>query len=100
MSPTIVGGTQIGVAEQGLSRLHAFQGYADVLAGENTLYAVVRDRYTLVAATNLGSYGQTGLLVTSVPEPGTLVPGFLGVAFLLIGRASRRRARAGRSAGT
>ena len=98
MNPSILGGTQIGVAQQGLNRLHAFQGHADVLAGENTLYAVVRDRYTLNPATNLGGYGQTGLLVASVPEPGTLVLGFLGGMSLLIGSASRRRARSGRIA--
>ena len=92
LNPAIIGGTQIGVAQRGLNRLHAFQGYSAVLAGENTLYAVVCDRYTLDPLTNIGGYGQTGLLVAFVPEPGTLAMVLAGAACLLIG-AQWRRAR-------
>jgi len=98
MTPSILGGTQIGLPQGHLNSLHEFVGLADVLAGENTLYAVVRDRYVLNPTTNIGGYGQTGLLVSSVPEPGTLVSGMLGAASLVIGRACRRRPRAGRGA--
>lgn len=73
LMPSIAGGTRIGAERVGLGRLHRFQGVADVRAGENILYAVVRDRYTLDPLTNIGGYGRTGLMVTSVPESGTLV---------------------------
>ncbi len=99
LNPTIIGGTQIGVAQRGLNRLHTFQGYSAVLAGENTLYAVVCDLYTLDPLTNIGGYGQTGLLVAFVPEPGSLASVLAGAACLLIGarwrharRPRRRRA--------
>ena len=99
LNPTIIGGTQIGVAQRGLNRLHAFQGYSAVQAGENTLYAVVCDLYTLDPLTNIGGYGQTGLLVAFVPEPGALASLLAGAACLLIAaqwrcvrRPRRRRA--------
>ena len=99
LNPTIIGGTQIGVAQRGLNRLHDFQGYSAVLAGENTLYAVVCDRYTLDPLTNIGGYGQTGLLVAFVPEPGAWASLLAGAACLLIGvrwrRARRPRRRRG-----
>jgi len=105
LNPAIIGGTQIGVAEGGLNRLHDFRGYSAVHVGENTLYAVVRDRYTLDSLTNIGGYGQTGLLVAFVPEPGTLAMFLTGVVCLLIGaqwrrfrRPHRRRAFPGRPA--
>lgn len=88
--PSIVGGTQIGVEMPRLDRLHKFQGFADVNAGENTLYAVVRDRYVLDPKTNIGGWGQTGLFVAAVPEPGSLVLAMTGAAVLLIGRRFRR----------
>jgi hypothetical protein len=84
LNPTIMGGTQIGVAQRGLNRLHDFQGSAAVLAGENTLYAVVCDRYTLDPLTNIGGYGQTGLLVAFVPEPEAWASLLAGAACLLI----------------
>jgi hypothetical protein len=90
--PSIVGGTQIGVEMPRLDRLHSFQGFADVNAGENTLYAVVRDRYVLDPNTNIGGWGQTGLFVAAVPEPGSLVLAVTGAAVLLVGRRFRRRA--------
>ena len=100
--PSIIGGTQIGTEQQNLGLLHGFSGVADVLAGENTLYAVVRDRYVLDPVTNIGGYGQTGLLVSSVPEPGALTSLLAGTACLLIGaqwrrvrRPRRRRAEPG-----
>ena len=92
--PSIVGGAAIGVEQGKLNRLHEFQGFANVLAGENTLYAVVRDRYTLNPTTNVGSYGQTGLFVAAVPEPGTLTSLLIGAACLLIARGRFLRPRA------
>jgi hypothetical protein len=92
--PSIVGGAAIGVEQGKLDRLHRFQGFAGVRAGENTLYAVVRDRYTLNPTTNLGGYGQTGLFVAAVPEPGTRASLLIGGACLLIARGRFRRARA------
>ncbi len=91
LNPVIIGGTQIGVAERGLNRLHNFQGYSAVHEGENMLYAVVRDRYTLDPLTNIGGYGQTGLLVAFVPQPGTPTMLLTGVVCLLI-KAGWRRA--------
>ena len=95
--PSIVGGTQIGTEQRNLNRLHQFKGFADVLAGENTLYAVVRDRYVLNPATNIGGYGQTGLFVAEVPEPGTLASLLAGVACILTARCRRPRPRASQS---
>lgn len=98
LMPTIVGGTQIDVEQQSLSELHAFRGRADVHAGENVLYAVVRDRYVLDAKTNVGGYGRTGLLVAFVPEPGGLTSLALAAACLPIvtwGRRATRRSRTG-----
>ncbi len=96
--PSIAGGSQIGTAQRNLNRLHRFQGTAFVNGGENTLYAVVRDRYLLDPRTNIGGYGQTGLFVAAVPEPGMLALAMTGVAVLLIGRRSRRQTRASRIA--
>lgn len=95
LTPTIIGGTQIGVAQRGLNRLHQFLGSAVVDEGENTLYAIVRDRYTLDPLTNIGGYGQTGLLVAFVPEPGALVMLLTGLVCVLIGAQWRsvRRSR-------
>jgi uncharacterized membrane protein len=97
--PSIVGGMQIGTTQRNLNRLHRFQGTAFVNAGENTLYAVVRDRYLLDPKTNIGGYGQTGLFVAAVPEPGSLASVLAAAACLLIGarwrcvrRPRRRRA--------
>jgi len=99
LNPAIIGGTQIGVAQRGLNRLHDFQGYSAVLAGENTLYAVVRDFYTLDPLTNIGGYGQTGLLVAFVPEPAAWASLLAGAVCLLIGARWRRARRPRRRRG-
>lgn len=88
--PSNTGGTQIGTEQENLDRLNGFSGVADVQTGENTLYAVVRDRYVLDPVTNIGGYGQTGLLVSSVPKPGALTSLLAGTACLLIGAQWRR----------
>ena len=93
MMPSILGGTQIGFEQRNLNRLHTFQGYAEVRQGPNTLYAVVRDRFLLDPKTNIGGYGQTGLLVAAVPEPGTFLQTALAVV-LLLGARHVMRARA------
>ncbi len=90
LNPTIIGGTQIDVSKRGLNRLHGFLGSAAVNEGENTLYAIVRDRYTLDPLTNIGGYGQTGLLVASVPEPGALVMLATGIVCVSLGARWRR----------
>lgn len=97
--PSIVGGMQIGTTQRNLDRLHRFQGTAFVNAGENTLYAVVRDRYLLDPTTNIGGYGQTGLFVAAVPEPGTLAMVLTGVVCLLIAAQWRRVRRPHRRRG-
>lgn len=90
LNPTIIGGTQIGESKRGLNQLHGFLGSAAVNEGENTLYAIVRDRYTLDPLTNIGGYGQTGLLVASVPEPGALAMLLPGIVGVIIGARWRR----------
>lgn len=97
LTPSIVGGTAIGTEQRRLSRLHAFRGMAPVVAGENTLYAVVRDRYVFNTLTGIGGHGQTGLLVASVPEPSSLAAAAAAAASLALFRlravrAARRRA--------
>jgi hypothetical protein len=96
LTPSIVGGTAIGTEQRRLSRLHAFRGTAPVVAGENTLYAVVRDRYVVNPLTGIGGHGQTGLFVASVPEPSSLGAAAAAAASLAFLRlrtmhAARRR---------
>jgi len=67
MSPSIVGGTQIGGPEVGFGTLHSFIGSGPVVAGDNHLYAVVTDRWNDDGT--VGTWGYTGLLVSPVPEP-------------------------------
>lgn len=69
--PTVTGGSQLGGRAQGLATLKRISGYVPVLAGTNTLYAVVEDRF---GPTN--TYAYTGLIV--VPEPSTYT--YAGVA--------------------
>ncbi|MFM7077072.1 MAG: hypothetical protein ACKO3G_13540 [Planctomycetaceae bacterium] len=96
LTPWISGGAAIGTEQRHLNRLHAFRGLAPVVAGENTLYAVVRDRYVINSFTGIGGHGQTGLFVASVPEPSTLGAAAAAVATLALFRlrpvpAARRR---------
>ena len=97
LTPWIVGGSPIGTEQRHLDRLHVFRGLAPVVAGENTLYAVVRDRYVINSITGIGGHGQTGLFVASVPEPSALGAAAAAVATLALFRlrtvlAARRRA--------
>jgi len=99
LTPWISGGAAIGTEQRHLNRLHAFCGLAPVVAGENTLYAVVRDRYVINSFTGIGGHGQTGLFVASVPEPSALGAAAAAVATLALFRlrpvpAARRRAPA------
>ncbi len=80
--PTIFGGTQIqpaaGFYMNGFAKLQHFVGNAPVLAGENTLYAVVYD------------YGDhTGFLFSPVPEPSSVILASIAGGCILLG--SRRR---------
>lgn len=84
LTPWISGGAAIGTEQRHLNRLHAFRGLAPVVAGENTLYAVVRDRYVVNPITGIGGHGQTGLFVASVPEPSTLGAAAAAVATLAL----------------
>lgn len=98
LTPWISGGAPIGTEQRHLDRLHAFRGLAPVVAGENTLYAVVRDRYVINSFTGIGGHGQTGLFVASVPEPSALGAAGAAVATLALFRlrpvpAARRRAQ-------
>ena len=69
-------------------------------SGRNTLYAVVRDRYILNERTNVGGYGQTGLFVAAVPEPGALVSLLSGITAVWVSRSVRRRRSGGRPGDT
>lgn len=80
--PTIAGGSQLGGREQGLATLKRISGYVPVLAGTNTLYAVVEDRF---GPTN--TYAFTGVIV--VPEPSTYA--YAGVAALGLAIAGVKR---------
>lgn len=82
-APSIVGGTQVGTTVQGFGSLKTVAGTVPVLAGTNTLYAVVVDTNTT------GTFGSTGLIV--VPEPSTIASAGLGVGLVAFGLARRRK---------
>jgi len=82
--PTISGGSQLGGREQGLATLKRISGYVPVLAGTNTLYAVVEDRF---GPTN--TYAFTGVIV--VPEPSTYAyAGMAACGLAFVGLKKRR----------
>jgi hypothetical protein len=79
MSPSIVGGTQIGTVADGFGRLHSFTGTGSVITGTNHLYAVVTDKWNDDGI--VGTWGYTGLMVSRVPEPASfLLAAQVGVA--------------------
>lgn len=91
MTPFIDGGTPIGTGRDGFGRLNNFSATGvNVGAGTNYLYAVVTDRFTVAGDT--GGWGDTGLIVSPVPEPSTMILAAAGVAGIVAARLRRRRA--------
>ena len=91
--PTMTG-VQIGSESIRLGFLEWVNGDAPVVAGTNYLYAVVRDRFTIDPInTNIGNYGQTGFLISAVPEPSSFVLAALGGGVMAIGAIRRRLKR-------
>lgn len=83
--PTIEGGTQIGFG-RGFATLTHYTGYATVAAGTNTLYAVLYD-------SSAGTENWTGLMMTPVPEPSSIVLAAIAVGCAAAGRLRSRRRR-------
>ena len=81
--PTVTGGSQLGERAQGLATLKRVSGYVPVVAGTNTLYAVVEDRF---GPTN--TYAYTGVIV--VPEPSTYTYAGVAACGLAIAGLKRR----------
>jgi len=93
MMPTMTG-TPIAPEKLGLGSLEWVNGNAQVVAGTNYLYAVVRDIFqTDPIDTGIGNYGQTGFLVAAVPEPSSFVLAALGGGVMAIGAIRRRLKR-------
>ena len=88
MSPSIVGGTQIGALADGFGKLHSFTGTGSVIAGTNHLYAVVTDKWNDDGV--VGTWGYTGLLVSPVPEPAGLMLAASGAAAIAAVRFRQR----------
>ena len=88
MAPTIVGGTQIGSIADGFGTLHSFTGSGSVIAGTNHLYAVVTDKWNDDGV--VGTWGYTGLMVSPVPEPASLVLAAPVAAAFVAARFRRR----------
>lgn len=84
--PTITGGSQVGARAQGLSTLKLVTGFVPVVAGSNTLYAVVEDRF---GSTN--TYAYTGVIV--VPEPSTYAYAGVAACGLALAGLKRRNRR-------
>ena len=88
MAPTIVGGTQIGSIADGFGTLHSFTGSGSVIAGTNHLYAVVTDKWNDDGV--VGTWGYTGLMVSPVTEPASLVLAAPVAAAFVAARFRRR----------
>lgn len=84
--PTIEGGTQIGFG-RGFDHLTHYTGYATVAAGTNTLYAVLYD-------SSAGAENWTGLMMTPVPEPSSIVLAAVACGCVAAARLRSRRRRA------
>lgn len=90
MQPSIVGGTALGPQLNGYGLLKQVSATdVDVVAGTNYLYAVVTDRFTTAGST--GGWGDTGLLVSPVPEPASVILAAAGIASAVAVRLHRRR---------
>lgn len=83
--PTIEGGTQIGFG-RGFAALTHYTGYATVAAGTNTLYAVLYD-------SSAGTENWTGMMLTPVPEPSSIVLAVVACGCVAAGRLRRRAIR-------
>lgn len=83
--PTIQGGQQVGFGRNFATLTH-YTSYANVVAGTNTLYAVVYD-------SSQGEDNWTGLLLTPVPEPSSVVLAGIAVGCIALShhRSQRRR---------
>ena len=84
--PTIDGGTQIGFG-RGFDALTHYTGYATVVAGTNTLYAVLYD-------SSSGAENWTGLVMTPVPEPSSIVLAAAACGCVAVARVRSRRRQA------
>jgi len=90
--PTIFGGQHVGFGRS-FSVLTHYTSYANVVAGTNTFYAVV---YDSVAGVNDNS---TGLLLTPVPEPSSVVLAGIALGCIALSHRRSRRRRKLRQSG-
>ncbi|MFN9368751.1 MAG: PEP-CTERM sorting domain-containing protein [Planctomycetia bacterium] len=94
MLPTITGGSAIGSLVGGFGILKSVVGSGVAVAGTNQLYAVVTDRWTIdQPSLTTASWGYTGLIVSPVPEPSTMILAAAGIAAGVVARLRRRGAR-------
>lgn len=95
MTPSITGGSLIGTEVNGgaggIGTLKNFTASnVPVTAGTNYLYAVVTDNF--ISGTGItGGWGDTGLLVSPVPEPASVILAAAGIASAVAVRLHRRR---------
>lgn len=87
-TPTISGGTQIGIRRGDFTKIEAFTGTAYLTAGTHTAYMVVEDAGFLTGALIGPSFFQPA------PEPSTYALGTIATGLMAL-LARRRRRKAG-----